>query len=206
MSATAVQETTTAASKPRRQRRFRGKKANPTTEEKDEEKAGDNVASDATRKNRGRPTRDAPEVATEPREPREPLKPVDGLLELRVSNLKPRIAYCRIARLYLSGADSAGNKLETGDVNKIKLTALGGAIGTAIYVSDDLVKSQVCVSASVETEFAEVEGRKAPKITIVLARSPSWVPADDAVLQKDRVYRKAKGLAEPAPTEEQQAA
>jgi hypothetical protein len=197
-------ETTT---RPRRQRKYRGKNKSTENQVGDNvhEKSTENPPSDSknegtTTRTTGRrgprqshTTRTAPEVAAEPREPREPIQPVDGLLELRISNAKPRGAYGRIIRLYLSGVDSAGRKLETGEVQRVQLTALGGAIGSAIYISDELVKGNVCSSASVETEFAQVEARKAPKITIVLERLSSWVSTEDAVLQKDKAYRKSQG-------------
>jgi len=148
-------------------------------------------------------TQTAPELATEPREPRAPIQPVDGLLEMRVSNAKPRVAYCRIIRLYLSGLDSSANELQTPEVKQVKLTALGGAIGSAIFISDELIKSNVCRSVSVETEFAEVETKKAPKITLLLEKLPTWVSTEDAVLQKDRAYRKSKGNVE-TPTDQPQ--
>jgi hypothetical protein len=182
------------APKARRQRRYRAKKKVA------ENAAADNVNPESkkdarvnTRRQRqNEPTKDAPEVVAEPKEPREPLRPVDGRLEMRVSLAKPRTAYCRIVRLYLSGVDSSGRKIENGEVNRVQLTALGSAIGSAIFISDDLVKNNVCRSVSVETEFAQVESRKAAKITINLEKLPTWVAAQDEVLLKDQAHRKAK--------------
>ena len=198
------------AQKTRRSRSYRGKKksAENTTGSNTVEQTGEDVKAieKNSRKNRintrqNQTSRNAPEVSTEPREPREPIQPVDGLLEIRVSNSKPRSVYGRVVRLYLAGFDPAGRKLDTEAVTKVKLTALGGAIGQAIYVCDELVKGKVCSSASVETEFAEVDGRKAPKITMHLERSASWTASEDAVLQKDKVYRKSQGIVD-SPTDE----
>lgn len=196
------------AQKTRKPRNFRkkSKTAENTTGANNGEQASEDVKADEnnSRKNRTntrKTSRTAPEVSSEPREPREPIQPVDGLLEIRVSNSKPRSVYGRVIRLYLAGYDPTGRKLETEAVTKVKLTALGGAIGQAIYVCDELVKSKVFSSSSVETEFAEVDGRKAPKITMHLDRSPNWIPSEDAVLQKDKVYRKSQGIVD-SPTDE----
>jgi hypothetical protein len=91
-------------------------------------------------------------------------------------------------------------------IEKIEVSALGNAIGPAIFVVDNLVKAKVAEQVSIHADYVSLEGetvvsegkyKGSPRLLISLKKSESWDPKDDEVLQKTRVYRtKVLGLAE----------
>lgn len=160
------------------------------------------------RKNLRRKPR-APRVReeTENSTPKEKSDFTDGTLRLKISNSRPRTVYTRLVRLMLAGFDSAGNTLETQKpIEVVEVSALGNAIGPAIFVVDNLVKAKVAEQVSINADFVAVEGetvvsegrnKGSPRLQITLKKSTSWNPKDDEVLQKTRVYRtKVLGLPE----------
>jgi hypothetical protein len=105
----------------------------------------------------------------------------------------------------LAGFDSAGNSLVTSKpIERVEVSALGNAIGPAIFVVDNLVKAKVAEQVSIHADYVSMEGetvvnegryKGSPRLLISLKKSASWSPKDDEVLQKTRVYRtKVLGL------------
>ena len=151
----------------------------------------------------------APRVRTEGDEVREKADYTDGILRLKISNSRPRTVYTRLVRLMLAGYDGAGNVLETSvPIHTIEVSALGNAIGSAIFVADNLIKANVVEQTSIAADFVAVDGdqvapveenkfKGSPRLLITLKRVASWEAKDDEVLQKTRVYRtKVLGLEE----------
>jgi hypothetical protein len=106
----------------------------------------------------------------------------------------------------LAGYDGAGNALETTKpIDTIEVSALGNAIGSAIFVADNLMKGKVVEQSSVTTDFVSLEGdeevegriRGSPRLRMTLKRLSTWSAQEDEVLRKTRVYRsKVLGLPE----------
>jgi hypothetical protein len=157
-----------------------------------------------------KPKQRAPRVSTEGETNvvREKADYTDGILRLKISNARARTVYTRLVRLMLAGYDGAGNSLETSmPIDTIEVSALGNAIGSAIFVADNLLKGNVVEQVSVTTDFVTLEGdeevegriRGSPRLRMTLKRLPSWEAKEDEVLQKTRVYRsKVLGLPEDA--------
>lgn len=130
----------------------------------------------------------------------------DGTLRLKISNARARTVYTRLVRLMLAGYDGAGNALETTKpIDTIEVSALGNAIGSAIFVADNLMKGKVVEQTSVTTDFVSLEGdeevegriRGSPRLRMTLKRLSTWSAQEDEVLRKTRVYRsKVLGLPE----------
>ena len=153
----------------------------------------------------------APRVRTEGENVvREKADFTDGILRLKISSSRPRTIYTRLVRLMLAGYDGMGNPLETTvPISRIEVSALGNAIGSAIFVADNLVKANVCKQVSMSADFVNVDAeesveegkisRGAPRMLISLEKLDSWDFNTDDVLQKTRVFRsKVLGLPEDA--------
>jgi hypothetical protein len=133
----------------------------------------------------------------------------DGILRLKISNARPRTVYTRLLRLMLAGYDGAGLPLLSVDsIHTVEISALGNAIGSAIYVADNLTRAKVVTQSALSVDFVVVDGervspaqngnfRGAPRLLMTLKRHEGWIAAKDEVLNKTRVYRaKVLGLPE----------
>jgi hypothetical protein len=152
----------------------------------------------------------APRVRTEGETvEREKADYTDGILRLKISNARPRTVYTRLVRLMLAGFDGAGNSLEAPQpIHTIEVSALGNAIGSAIYVADNLIKGKVVSQTSMSADYVVVDGNNvaaaedskikgSARLLMTLKREGSWEPTKDEVLNKTRVYRtKVLGLPE----------
>ncbi len=158
----------------------------------------------------------APRVAVEGEVPsdggvvREKADYSDGVLRLKVSSNRPRTVYTRLVRLMLAGYDSAGNTLELSQpITRVEVSALGNAIGPAIFVADNLIKGGVVTQKSVTADFVFVDGdqvsstvaenkfKGSPRLVLSLEKIEAWNPMTDEVLNKTRVFRsKVLGLPE----------
>lgn len=150
------------------------------------------------------------EANTESNGVREKADYSDGVLRLKVSSNRPRTVYTRLVRLMLAGYDSAGNTLELSQpIKKVEVSALGNAIGPAIFVADNLIKGGVATQESVTADFVFVDGdnvsttvaenkfKGSPRLVLSLTKIDSWNPMTDEVLNKTRVFRsKVLGLPE----------
>jgi hypothetical protein len=153
----------------------------------------------------------APRVANDsgPQE-KEKADYTDGTLRLKISLNRPRTAYTRLVRLMLAGYDGAGNALEglKKPIDTVEVSALGNAIGSAIFVADNLMKGKVLVQSQALVDYVNFESseteedrppRGSPRILLTLSRLPSWAPKEDEVLKKTKVFRtKVLGLPEDA--------
>ena len=166
-----------------------------------------NVEVNTPRENRRKPR--APRVRTEGENiVREKADFTDGTLRLKISSSRPRTIYTRLVRLMLAGYDGMGNPLETTNpIKRIEVSALGNAIGSAIFVADNLIKGNVAKQVSMSADFVNVDGddeeaskfKGSPRLLISLERLSTWDSSTDDVLQKTRVFRtKVLGLPEEA--------
>ena len=109
----------------------------------------------------------------------------------------------------LAGYDGMGNPLEiTQPIQRIEVSALGNAIGSAIFVADNLIKGSVVEQVSMSADFVNVDGddvttteenkfKGSPRLLISLKRLSTWDSKNDEVLQKTKVFRsKVLGLPE----------
>jgi hypothetical protein len=153
----------------------------------------------------------APRVANESAtQEKEKADYTDGTLRLKISLNRPRTAYTRLVRLMLAGYDGAGNPLEglKKPIDTVEVSALGNAIGSAIFVADNLMKGKVLVQSKAAVDYVSFESseteadrpaRGSPRILLTLSRLSSWVPKEDEVLKKTKVFRtKVLGLPEDA--------
>ena len=153
----------------------------------------------------------APRVATEGAQvEKEKADYTDGTLRLKISLNRPRTAYTRLVRLMLAGYDGAGNPLEglKKPIDTVEVSALGNAIGSAIFVADNLMKGEVLEQSAAVVDYVNFESsetesdkpqRGSPRIVLTLRRLASWAPKEDEVLKKTRVFRtKVLGLPEDA--------
>ena len=137
----------------------------------------------------------------------------DGILRLKISNSRPKTVYTRLLRLMLAGYDGQGNPLQSVDsIHTVEISALGNAIGSAIYVADNLTRANIVTQTALSVDFVVVDGervipaqngnfRGAPRLLMTLKRQDGWIAAKDEVLNKTRVYRtKVLGLPEEART------
>jgi hypothetical protein len=151
----------------------------------------------------------APKVATgESNQVREKADYTDGTLYLKISSNRPRTIYTRLARLMLAGYDGSGNALEglKKPIEVIEVSALGNAIGSAIFVADNLMKGKVVEQVGASVEFVNFENqssdesgkiRGSPRLVLTLRKLSNWQANKDEVLNKTRVFRsKVLGLPE----------
>lgn len=153
------------------------------------------------------PRQRAPKVGDSNNEIKEKADYTDGVLRLKISNARPRTVYTRLVRLMLAGYDGSGNALQTSkSIDKIEVSALGNAIGSAIFVVDNLIKGKVVEQSSMRGDFialgeqsSEGRTRGTARLLVDLKRISDWNPKEDEVLKKTRVYRsKVLGLPEDA--------
>ena len=154
----------------------------------------------------------APRVATDAaQQEKEKADYTDGTLRLKISLNRPRTAYTRLVRLMLAGYDGAGNPLEglKKPIDTVEVSALGNAIGSAIFVADNLMKGKVLEQSDALVDYVSFEksddtesdrhARGSPRLLLTLRRVPAWVPKEDEVLKKTKVFRsKVLGLPEDA--------
>jgi hypothetical protein len=201
--------------------RRRGNRKNSGTKERTETTSD---SAPAVNENKKESPRSAPRTQRKPRAPRvegdetrEKADYTDGVLRLKVSSSRPRTVYTRLARLMMAGYDSAGNALEAGQaITRVEVSALGNAIGAAIFVADNLTKGGVVKQVSISADFVNVDGdevtsaenrfKGSARLLLSLEKLESWEPLSDEVLKKTRVFRsKVLGLPEeeaPAATTE----
>ena len=195
----------------RRVRRNRNQKENATPSEGKEStsniKEGNIQRRPARRSNRPQAPRVAVEGEAKPI--REKADYTDGVLRLKISNSRPRTVYTRLVRLMMAGFDGAGNALETEKpIDRVEVSALGNAIGSAIFVVDNLIKGKVaeqtamtCDFVTMTEESSESRSRGTPRLLVTLKRSAAWNAKEDEVLNKTKVYRsKVLGLPEDSST------
>jgi len=161
---------------------------------------------------RRRPQR-APKIqadAVDTTQVREKADYTDGILHLKVSSNRPRTIYTRLARLMLAGYDGSGNTLEglKKPIEVVEVSALGNAIGSAIFVADNLMKGKVVEQVGAAVDFVnftdssastEESGRSrgSARLVLTLRKLPSWDSKKDEVLQKTKVFRsKVLGISE----------
>lgn len=204
----AEQNTLEAENKPEvKSNRRRNNRRTRTPKQENENK--NNSTSEEPKRREQRSRQRAPRVRAEgDNGVREKADFTDGILRLKVSSSRPRTIYTRLVRLMLAGYDGMGNVLETTKpIYRIEVSALGNAIGSAIFVADNLIKGNVCKQVSMSADFVNVDAetsedsksKGAPRLLISLEKLASWDSAADDVLQKTRVFRsKVLGLPEDA--------
>jgi hypothetical protein len=119
----------------------------------------------------------------------------NGVVSFKISSATPRSAYCQLARLFCAGFDNHGQPLESQyKVHSVQLTALGGAIETAIFVADNLVKGGACDYAETEVEYLQedndVSRRPGPRIRLLLKLNRKWDSTKDEELGRSKIYQK----------------
>lgn len=196
----------TKPSRRRENRRNPRKKENGTQQDSKIE-SSTTKDSNRNRQSNRRVRQRAPRVATESdaNNVKEKADYTDGTLRLKISNARPRTVYTRLVRLMLAGYDGAGNALQTEkQIDTIEVSALGNAIGSAIFVVDNLIKGEVASQTSMSGDYVSVgeespEGRTrgTPRLLVTLKRVDKWDAKEDEVLKRTRVFRsKVLGLPE----------
>jgi hypothetical protein len=191
----------------RQTRRNRDQKENSSPQEARNETSSTKESTRTNRRSDRRPRQRVPKLGNEgdSSATKEKADYTDGTLRLKISNARPRTVYTRLVRLMLAGFDGAGNALEGGkQIEKIEVSALGNAIGSAIFVIDNLIKGNVVEQASMNCDYVTVgvesdEGRSrgTPRLLASLKRVTTWDSKEDDVLRRTRVFRsKVLGLPE----------
>jgi len=201
----------TNAKSDRRRRVRRQRKGNKENVPKADAPLSEQKSKSENKNTRSARRQRAPRVASErTQQEKEKADYTDGTLRLKISLNRPRTAYTRLVRLMLAGYDGAGNPLEglKKPIETVEVSALGNAIGSAIFVADNLMKGRVLEQSKAVVDYVNFESseteadkppRGSPRMVLTLRRLASWVPKEDEVLKKTKVFRtKVLGLPEDA--------
>lgn len=191
----------------RRENRRNHKLKENVAQQENKNESSTTKESNRSRKSDRAPRQRAPRVSTEgdATTVKEKADYTDGTLRLKISNARPRTVYTRLVRLMLAGYDGAGNALQTEkQIDTIEVSALGNAIGSAIFVVDNLIKGGVASQSSMSCDYVsfgeettEGRARGTPRLLVTLRRVAEWNSKEDEVLKRTRVFRsKVLGLPE----------